>query len=86
MINWSIVGSNDGIQWNVLDQKNNTQELNGAFHSHYWTIKNDNPEYYQYIRLKGTDQTTNSEWKSLRFSEIEFFGYIFNTNNNLTHQ
>ncbi|OHT17224.1 hypothetical protein TRFO_12552 [Tritrichomonas foetus] len=75
MINWSIEGSNDGKQWNILDQQNNCQDLIGCLKSHSWKIQNHT--FHQFIRLKGTNNTTcNIDFKSLRFSEIEFFGYI----------
>ncbi|OHS96083.1 hypothetical protein TRFO_37783 [Tritrichomonas foetus] len=76
MINWNIEGSNDGKQWKILDQKNNSNDLIGDFKSHSWKI--DNKTYYQFIRLKGTNKTTNGSYKSLRFCEIEFFGYLYN--------
>ncbi|OHT13811.1 hypothetical protein TRFO_15925 [Tritrichomonas foetus] len=68
---WSLEGSNDGKIWKVMDQRDNTEDLNNR--NNYYTYKCDDHGIYRYVRLKQTGKNHRGN-DFLFLSNIEFFG------------
>ena len=74
---WQIVGSNDGLNWDVLDTQTNNSILNGKYKQHRFECeKNDN--FYQYIRFIQKDSWYHDQnYKyNIYLTCIEFFGSL----------
>lgn len=73
---WRIIGSNDKINWCVLDHQVNNQLLNGIHKMHRFECeKSEN--YYRYIRYVQEDSCNSTFRKfAFLFTCIEMFGSI----------
>ena len=71
--NWILEGSNDLINWNILDQKLNNFDLNKK--NSIFTFECKSLEYYKYIKLKQVGKNHHGG-DYLCLSGIEFFGGI----------
>lgn len=65
---WTIFGSNDENKWEILDSKENNNEINSENRCVYFEI-NDTGKFYKYIKYEQVGFF-------IAFAAIEFFGYI----------
>ena len=75
--NWCIEGSNDKINWTVLDLQSDINFLDGTNKSHTFKIAKDldEKECYRYLRYRLTGVETQGNYK-LVLSALEFFGSL----------
>ena len=73
-ISWSIEGSNDGINWTMIDQQTNRNDLTFNSKSVYFPIRKET-EYFSMYKLTQYD-TGNEGNKALALSYFDIFGYI----------
>lgn len=79
---WSIDGSNDEENWEVINQQNNNSALNGKNKQRRFECEKNN-NYYRYIRYKQDDSwDSDNRYKyAIYLSCIELFGSIsYSTN------
>lgn len=73
---WVVEGSNDNMDWDVLDQQTNNSSLNGRNLISPFKITNPNSKKYKFIRI-----TQNGNWKNngnlFNINNIEFFGILY---------
>lgn len=50
--NWVVEGSDDKIQWEIIDKQENCDYLNGSGFVHSFKIENENLKSFRYIRLR----------------------------------
>lgn len=73
---WRIVGSNDHVNWTVLNRQEDRPELNGIYKSHRFEC-DPCDDYYQYIRYIQEDSWDSSYCKySFSLTCFEIFGSI----------
>ena len=73
---WKIIGSNDQINWDLIDLQNESFVLNGANKQHRFICQNSN-KYYQYIRYVEINTFPNNYYNNyICLSCVEFFGSI----------
>ncbi|KAK8840421.1 hypothetical protein M9Y10_030625 [Tritrichomonas musculus] len=65
---WRILGSNDENKWEMIDNKENNNEINNGNRCVYFEINNTG-KFYKYIKYE-------QDGYFLALSAIEFFGYI----------
>ena len=65
---WKIMGSNDEQKWEVIDMKENNNEINDENECVYFECKNTG-KFYKYIRYKQIG-------RFIAIACFEFFGYI----------
>ena len=79
---WKIIGSEDGINWETIDMKENNEELNGINRCQYFECINPRKffKYIRYVQLANWDGNRYyGQYKYyILLSAIEFFGYITN--------
>lgn len=73
--NWRIEGSNDNVNWNVLDTRSNEKSLDDKSVSNTFTIKNDFNDFFRYLRIALNGVSTRND-HFLCFSSLEYFGSI----------
>lgn len=79
---WTIDGSNDDENWEVINQQNNNSALNGKNKQRRFECEKNN-NYYRYIRYKQDDSwDSDNRYKyAIYLSCIELFGSIsYSTN------
>ena len=63
---WFFLGSNDGIDWNILDERIN-EFFPGRFYTNEYVLRGNNTAYKYYrlffTEIIGSDQLSFSEWK-----------------------
>lgn len=71
---WLIEGSNDQNSWEILDEENNCNLLQGKDKSrtHTFQIKKNNDRKYRYIRMKQTENWAN--YNNLFIDSFEIYG------------
>lgn len=73
---WVVEGSNDDINWDLLDTQNNNSNLNGANFVASFSIKNPDSKKYRFLRMRQLES-----WRSnndfFNINNIEFFGTLF---------
>lgn len=73
---WQIVGSNDHMNWEIIDQQTDNPTMNGKFIQHRFTCQKTN-KFYQFIRYIALDAfVTNVYNNCICLTCIEFFGSI----------
>lgn len=72
---WRIVGSNDCIEWDVLDQQIDNSSMNGMYEKHRFEC-NKNNNYYQYIKFIQDDSFYPRRPHNIYMTCIELFGSI----------
>lgn len=72
---WIIEGSNNNINWQILDEQKNSDVLNGKSYVHTFSVKNEKDKAFKYLRLKMTG-LNHSNNNVLCFNSIEFYGGI----------
>ncbi|KAK8875346.1 hypothetical protein M9Y10_005511 [Tritrichomonas musculus] len=70
---WVIEGSNDSINWTIIDQRNSFSYLNGNNLVHAFPIENENT--FRYVRMRITDLNWFDSY-NLTIDSIEFFGIL----------
>lgn len=75
---WVIEGSNDKNKWEVLDDENNSPFLNGSYFVHLFSIENDYPDGYRYIRMRltGTNWFKNDDSNYMMLDSFELYGQL----------
>lgn len=71
--NWRIEGSNDGVNWNVLDVQSN-QSFSARFQTKEYTIADDKVKDYSYYRLfilNNNGETTNTQLADWKLYAVE---------------
>lgn len=71
---WAVEGSNDLINWNIIDEKD-TNELNGSNKVASFDCQTDNTDSYRYIRLRMTGPNARGD-NLLALNNLEFFGSL----------
>lgn len=72
---WVIEGSNDKVNWEKIDQKNNCNAINGRDLIHNFQIQNNNGKEFRYIQMR----ITGKNWLGnnlLDIGAIEFHGTL----------
>ena len=72
---WVIEGSNDGKNWEKIDEQINCSYLNGRYCSHTFQIENLKQEEFNFIRMKLTDKNWRND-NYLCISAFELFGTL----------
>ena len=83
---WQFVGSNDHEKWDLIDMKENNNELNGPRNISHFECSNKNG-FYRYIKFIQTENWNNLSYYTnigyygmykyyIGLSSIEFFGSI----------
>ena len=75
---WVVEGSNDECDdknWTVLDEQNDCNFLNGKNFVHTFHSKNENDEYYRFIRIKQTGPSWSGN-NYLNINSVEFYGSL----------
>lgn len=73
---WVIEGSNDDINWDLLDTQNNNSNLNGANFVASFSIKNPDSKKYRFLRMRQLESwCSNNDFFNI--NNIEFFGTLF---------
>lgn len=79
LCNWVIEGSNDGVDFAVLDEHEDETCLDGESAENTFEVqKNSSNDYFRYIRIRQTGQNSFNDCQ-LTFSIMEFFGSILFT-------
>lgn len=76
--NWVIEGSNNNSSWEILDQQNNCEYLNGISYAYTFPINNPNSRQYRYIRLR----LSGKDWQGqyiLMFNSFEIYGSLLSS-------
>ncbi|OHT06130.1 F5/8 type C domain containing protein [Tritrichomonas foetus] len=71
--NWIIEGSNDGKEWEMLDNRENNDDLNG--NSKIATFHCQNPQRVRFVRLRQTGKN-HRDSDDIQLTNIEFFGRL----------
>lgn len=73
---WKIEGSNDKSSWELIDEKNDDESLNGWGKSNTFSCSENNNNFYRFIRFK--DLISHIGNNKFLLSEIEFYGSFIN--------
>lgn len=76
--NWVIEGSNDDIEWKVLDRRSDVTalQINNQMETFYIDTLLQPDESFRYIRITQTGKSTG-DLDYLSLSALEFFGLLF---------
>lgn len=69
---WDIEVSDDGENWNVIDQHKNCSTLNGNWFVDTFYIQSN--DFSNYVRIRQTDEPWGGDY--LKICCIEFFGFL----------
>lgn len=72
---WIIEGSNDNINWDILDKHNNNAKLNGANLVASFSIQNTDSKKYRFLRMRQL-KSWNPDADFFNIKNIEFFGTL----------
>ena len=80
-MNWCIEVSNSGNEndWRTIDSRQNVTSISKQNQSDTFEIgtKLTSNEYYRYIRLRATGNTSGgTDYNNIAFSSLEFFGTL----------
>lgn len=73
MKTWQFLGSDDGENWTLVDERKDTIELNGPLHWHTYTVAEPRP--YRAYLLKQNEPNHRGNW-NICLNRLEFFGKI----------
>lgn len=80
---WSIEGSNDKTNWNLIDHRSEDSNLRGAYKEHLFICQDGeygNPRNrYKYIRYRQEDSWHNNKY-NLYLTYFEFYGKDYDDN------
>ncbi|KRE48459.1 immunoglobulin-like domain-containing protein [Paenibacillus sp. Soil724D2] len=71
--NWRVEGSNDGVNWNVLDEQSN-QTFSARFQTKEYKIADDKVKEYAYYRLfilNNNGESTNTQLADWKLFDVE---------------
>ena len=75
MIRWfQLLGSNNGVNWTVLDQHGNDRSVSDRWGSNTWFI--DRTDSYRFFKVLQTDRNAGGTFY-LSLSGIEFYGTLY---------
>ena len=74
LLKWVLEVSNDGLEWEVVDERN-TPDLNGNYIVKTYDCNKRNDRFVRFVRLRQTGKDS-SNWDNLLLSQIEFFGEL----------
>lgn len=79
-VNWNIEVSNSGNEndWRTIDSRQNVTSISKRNQSDTFDIvtRLTSKEYYRYIRLRATGDTSGGGYSNIAFSSLEFFGTL----------
>eukprot|EP01084_Bolivina_argentea_P250941 420657_1 len=73
--NWNFEGSNNGIDWTIIKQHKNDENLNKKGKSYTWKIRDDLNESFQMFRIQMTSENSNGNYY-LCCSGFEIYGRL----------
>lgn len=77
MQSWCVEGSNDKLNWSILDEHKKDKSLNSIGKEMNFKItQNYDDEYFRFLRLRQTGKATDGI-DILNLSALEFFGSIY---------
>lgn len=74
MKSWEFLGSNDGVDWTVLDERRDCEDLNGCYLAKAFPCQSKNK--YRFLKILQTDVNHYGS-QNLILCAIEFFGTLF---------
>lgn len=80
MKSWVLEGSNDYLEWNIIDVNKNCESLNDKNATETFITPTNSNHFYRFLRIK----QIGPNWKGkdfLKFKQVEFYG-IINCNEN----
>ena len=75
-LNWTVEGSTDNVNWEIIDVQENCQSMDGNDVVQIFDIKKKNNVKYQYIRIRQTGPSSYNN-NYFRFNSFEIFGTLF---------
>ena len=75
LVSWVLEVSDDGSTWDAIDERTNTQDLNGNYIVKTYDCNKRSDRFTRYVRLRQTGWNSNGS-NYLMLSEIEFFGKL----------
>lgn len=73
---WIVVGSNDGEEWFILDDQEDTRALSGPKVTEYFHCsEKESEEAFKYIKIQMVEPNYHGDW-TFRLAQVEFFGTI----------
>ena len=72
---WNLEGSNDGKQWNVIDEKKRCNELRGKGKVCHFEIK-QKPLCFRIFRIRTTETLNDQKSWQLCLSGFELYGFL----------
>lgn len=75
-INWTVEGSTDNVNWEIIDMQENCQSMNGNNVVQTFDIKKKNNAKFQYLRIRQTGPSSCNN-NFFRFNSFEIFGTLF---------
>lgn len=75
--NWCIEGSNDEIEWNLIDERKNVESVadKSAEYTFFVNQNDEENDFFRFIRIRQTDVNNSNNYRMV-FAAIEFFGSI----------
>lgn len=74
---WVIEVSNDGQNWETIDEEKNCQHLRGSQKTHTFTVKSPKEEEVRFVRMRLTDQNWQGDGNNcLVIDSFELFGSL----------
>ena len=77
---WILLGSNDEINWDIIDEQNDVIDFKGTYHATK-TFQTKETVFYSTIRLQRTSKTWGENYY-LALNRFELFGYIIDPKEN----
>lgn len=73
---WLVTGSNDGEEWFILDDQEDTRALTGAKITQYFECtEKESDESFKYIKIQMVEPNHRGDWV-FRLSQVEFYGIL----------
>lgn len=72
---WAIEVSNDGSNWEIIDERNNNTDLRGNHKIHTFPIQKKNKQKYQYFKIRQTAKNWGND-NDLLLKKIEIYGQL----------
>lgn len=75
MKNWKLEGSNNGINWDYIDENSDSEGLNYSNIRCVYIVYWNKDKYYRYVRLTQTGLNWNNNYQ-MEIAFMEFYGRI----------
>ncbi|KAK8890781.1 hypothetical protein M9Y10_027980 [Tritrichomonas musculus] len=74
---WVVEGSNDKMRWTILDERRDTEVLNGAGLECVFgmNMKTEKVKYYKYLRIRSIGPMI-SGFYNMTIAAVEFYGFL----------